>query len=32
MENVQTALNKLFQIGELMVCMCVLCGRYTFHP
>lgn len=32
MENVQTALNKLFQIGELMVCMCVLCSRYTFHP
>lgn len=28
----QTALNKLFQIRKLMVCMCVLCSRYTFHP
>lgn len=28
----QTALNKLFQIIKLMVRMCVLCSRYTFHP
>lgn len=32
MENMQTALNKLFQIRELMVCTCALCSRYTFHP